>query len=425
MFRKFLHLSLARKAATITASISFCACIILILASYQSNRQLIFHSAEMLGENLAQQLARDASNSLVQGDKLSLQSILNGLVKSPVIVHGAIYDVENRAVAEAGKSQSKTAQNAFSASITFQDSLAGYAVITIDTSPLQQEAKTLLWQLLFLSLLISMLSYLLGSIPARYLAAAINDLTMLASKPPRTIPANIHLGYRGSDEFQQLTQRVIEGPEKIKERTSVLDTSTEHRGDHTVLFLDISNLNTLKEQRNQQDVNKLVSSLHDQLTTICKLYDGEPSVSSSHGFSAKFLTTNENDHPFRALCATYLIEKQLKEKSSSHGQNPMQIHLGVALCEAPEDASADNSLSYQLSVQQTLEHAQRLCESSVAEKTCGRIYASATILQHPSVKNRVNATAVSSDCSLINNFDDSYKALLEKQLAALAVGTPL
>lgn len=376
----------------------------------------------MLGDSLAQQLAQDAGNSLVQGDKLSLQSILNTLVKNSVIAHAAVYDVENMPVAEAGSSRKKTSRSAFSASINFQDSLAGYAVITIDTSPLQKEAKVLLWQLFALSILISLLSYLLGLIPARYLSAAINDLATLASMPQKNKPTNVRLGYRGHDEFQQLTQRVIDGPEKTEGKKSDFQIDNKHDGDHTVMFMDIKNLKTLKEQRNQQDVTKLVASWYQQVSTICKLYDGELSINSSHGFSAKFLTNHEHDHPFRALCATYLIEKQLTSTSTNRDQNPMQVHLGIALCEKVVEYPKQNPIDYQLSLQNTVEIAQQLCRLSIAENSCERIYASALLLQHPSVQNRVSATVVDSKSAIITRLEDSYRALLDKQLATLAVG---
>lgn len=423
MLEKFLHLSLARKAASITAAISFFACTILVLASDQNNRQLIFQSAEMLGDSLAQQLAQDAGNSLVQGDKLSLQSVLNTLVKNGVVAHAAVYDVENMPVAEAGNSRKKTSQSAFSASINFQDSLAGYAVISIDISPLQKEANILLWQLFALSILISLLSYLLGLIPARYLSAAINDLTTLVNMPQKHTLTNIQLGYRGYDEFQQLTQRVIDGPEKAEEKTPDLKADNRHDGDHTVIFLDIKNLKTLKEQRNQQDVTKLVAHWHRQVSTICQLYDGEVSVNSSHGFSAKFLVNHGYDHPFRALCAAYLIEKQLTSTLSKADQNPMQVHLGIAICEKAIENPEQNPIDYQLSLHHTVETAQQLCRLSITENSYGRIYTSTLLLQHLSIQNRVSATTIDATSAVITKLEDHYSALLDKQRATLAIGT--
>lgn len=376
----------------------------------------------MIGDSLAQQLAQDAGNSLVQGDKLSLQSIVNTLVKNSVVAHAAVYDVENIPVAEAGNDHKKTSQSAFSASINFQDSLAGYAVISIDTSPLQKEAKMLLWQLFALSILISILSYLLGLIPARYLSAAINDLATLVNMPKKNKLTNVHLGYRGYDEFQQLSQRVIDGPEKVDEKTPEFNIDDKHNGDHTVIFLDIKNLKTLKEQRNQQDVSKLVANWYQQVSTICQLYDGELSINSSHGFSAKFFANHEYDHPFRALCATYLIEKQLTGTPSNRHHNPMQVHLGIALCENAVEDPKENPIDYQLSLQHTVEIAQQLCRLSITENSCAGIYASTRLLQHPSIQNRVSATIVDSKSAVITKLEDSYGALLDKQLATLAVG---
>ncbi|MEE8057204.1 MAG: hypothetical protein V3T17_05140 [Pseudomonadales bacterium] len=144
----------------------------------------------------------------MQGDKLSLQSLLNELVNSPMVVRGAIYNVENRPIAEAGEPSPGLS---FSASITFQDSLAGYAVITFDTEPLHYKAGLLAWQLLVLALLLTSLVYLLSLIPARLLSTALSDLSQIARSQTHQHNANTQVAYPGEDELQQLARDIFLG----------------------------------------------------------------------------------------------------------------------------------------------------------------------------------------------------------------------
>lgn len=419
MFNKFLNLSLAKKSALITASICFFTSIILILASYQSNRQIIAQSTEMLGENLAQQLARDASNALVQGDKLSLQSLLNNLVSSSPIVYSVIYDVENQPIAEAGKKPRNIASKAFSASITFQDSLAGYAVIDVNPQVLNQSAQSSLWQLFILVFLLACLAYIVGLAPARYLAASINDLTMVARKSIGERPTNIQIAYRGRDEFQRLARQVIAGPDKTENAIPQTDNNLLPTGEHAVLYLEINNLKALKEQRNQQKVKALVDQCHQQLTTICKLYKGELSISSSSGFSVTFFPNNEQDYPFRALCSGFLMSHQFSTTKAAGAKNPLQLRLRVELCQKNTLNSEEDPLGFQLHIQQTIETTRQLTKEISAEEYNSRLIAGTSLLEHPSVFNKVVINIIDDHSAVIESLQSSYKLLLDKQLQTL------
>jgi len=427
MLIKFLHLPLAKKIALLTAIFCFFACAVLTLASVQGNSQLIRHSTELFGESLAQQLSRDASNPLVKGDKLSLQSLLNKLVESPMVVRGAIYDVENRPIAEAGEPNSGLS---FSASITFQDSIAGYAVITFDTESQQQQASLLGWQLIVLALLLASLIYCLSLIPARQLSATLSDLSQIARTPKQHHRANTQVAYRGEDELQQLARDIISGAsitgdritgksisgESISSkmnsnyvRQTPTNPATRDNNSCAMLLVEIVNLAKLQQQSSQHTV-ELVKTFQQQLTRICKLYDGTIRVCRSNSFNARFyFSDDESSYPFRALCCAYLIQLWIKQWMVSQ-QSPMTIRIGLALHEGNQGNDIETELAGQQTIEQLLQLTQGIEEGLIA---------SAGLYQHPSVQQRIEVTQLNDDSLIIDKLAEPYAALLDRQLKTL------
>ncbi len=398
----FLQLPIARKIALVTALCSLLAAISLITASYQGTRQLIQHSSELFGLSLVEQLARDASNPLVKNDKLSLQALLHKLIQSPLVVRVAIYNVENQPVAEAG--QQNIDGRALSASITFQDSIAGYAVLTLNTSTLQHQAFKLAWQLVFLALLLAMLAYFISLLPARYFSTALEDLRVLASTPPARRKANTQIGYAGKDELRALADTLIAGG-------SPTDSHHQSPGSNNgaLLFIQIHNLMIDSEQA--QAVESLTASLQSmqqQLAMICKLYDGELNIERQQGFSLRFSDKdNENSYPFRAICAGQLMmEWQINQQSS------LRFSAGLVLNQSNREALAQDWQRAFIH-QQTINKAVRLAEQG--DGLC----VSTEVYQHSSVHSRVLAEELQPQIFRIDGLTTRYSELLDHQLKAL------
>ena len=391
---RFLALPLAQKAAVLAALLSIPALLILVLASHQGQQQLITHSSELFGESLVKQLSRDASAPLVQNDKLSLQALLNELVASPLIVRSAIYDVENHPIAEAG---APTDGQDFSASITFQDSIAGYAVITVDTAALRQQVSHQSWQLAGLGLLLAALVYMLALYPGRQLSAIINDLCIVATTPLKRRKANTQVAYHGEDELRELSRVLLAGPAEQPAERSV--------GDFAILCIEITNLPSLQVNLGQQALAQALNALRRQLTTICRLYDGELQASRSYCFSASFSAAEDaTGYPFRALCSALIIEQVLNDS-----ELPFHIRQAVV--------TNDSTLSKLEPVtgrQATLE--QGLLMASIVDEG---IVLSERVYHHSSIENRIHATALGDGAFLAEQLEDSYQQLLDRQIHTL------
>ncbi len=105
-------------------------------------KQAMHEQADALGQSLTTQTATSATELLVSNDILSLNVLLNNLVKNPLVAHAAIYSVDNRILAEAGTRPKSgllgEAGGLYETKITFQDVTAGHLRISLDMSQFQQ-----------------------------------------------------------------------------------------------------------------------------------------------------------------------------------------------------------------------------------------------------------------------------------------------
>jgi uncharacterized membrane protein affecting hemolysin expression len=418
LINKFLHLPLAQKAALLCSVLCLCSSIIIILASFQNNRQLIQQSSELFGDSLIKQFAIDASNPLVQGDKLSLQSLLEKMVKSPLIMSGTIYDVANRPLAEAGTEQAKG--QSISASITFQDSIAGYAVITLDTKPLEKHSGLLGWELLLLALLLSALAYVLSLLPTRYISTIINDLSAIASIPAAKRSPNTQIQYPGNDEIKTLAKQLINGPNHAGDQNidQGFHDSRPSIGCAVVSF-NLVNIEQLRGQLSPVELQQLLASIGRQLSMISQLYGGEISTNSSSNLSISFKAARDQEqdnYPFRALCSGYLMMLW-----QQHQPVEVLLQAGLAMDSQLLTVSNTSDINHQLQAQALIEQASSLaCLDH-------QLVVESQLCQHQSVNSCVLTTAIklpeqehnSAEAMVVEELSANYEKVLRQQLNAL------
>lgn len=383
------QLTIARKLALLTATCSFLSCLLLVIATVQSHHRLAKDNLEHIGNHLSQQLANSATSSLIQGDKLSLQSLLKQLIDNPLIIRAAVYDVANQPVAEAG--EDKTGSS-FTTPITYHDSMAGYVLITFDPSPILKKSSWLGWQLTGLALLVSVLVYILTLPLGRKISALLQVLGQLIKA--HNYPANtmgIDKLYDGQDELQQLVQRVLTGPATI-----------EKHGNQGIAVVHIQ----------AQGTQPALSRFVQQLNNICKLYDGELQLSRPDGISLIFKQTSDNQqYPFQAICCAYLVHSLMSEQFMTEQLSDMSFSMGLAMDEHP----SDSLFAQQHLIEQALKIASRHLDGIIGDQA---------IFDHNSVAHKVRSDDIEKHYSedvwrVFEGFNDPYEALLARQLSSL------
>jgi uncharacterized membrane protein affecting hemolysin expression len=178
-------------------------------------KQAMQQQAEALGTSLITQTAASATELLVSNDILSLNVLLNNLVKNPLVAHAAIYSVDNRILAEAGARPSKNmlgeTQGLYSTPITFQEVIAGQLRISLDMRQFQQPMTISLQSMGILSLILLALTLSLSLRLGRHISTPLLQLRVWLRDPDDPAPGAGRQDEIG-DLARQLQARLV--PEK-------------------------------------------------------------------------------------------------------------------------------------------------------------------------------------------------------------------
>nr|WP_276584067.1 AhpA/YtjB family protein [Pseudomonas sp. RIT-PI-AD] len=156
-------------------------------------KQAMQQQADALGQSLTSQTASSATELLVSNDILSLNVLLNNLVKNPLVAHAAIYSVDNRILAEAGSRPKQgllgETEGLYSTPITFQEVIAGHLRLSLDMQQFQQPMTISLQSMGLLSLILLAVSLSLSMRLGRHISTPLLQLRVWLRDPDEATPA--------------------------------------------------------------------------------------------------------------------------------------------------------------------------------------------------------------------------------------------
>ncbi|GGJ97525.1 AhpA/YtjB family protein [Pseudomonas matsuisoli] len=163
--------------------------------------------ADALGQSLTTQTASSARDLLVANDVISLNVLLNNLVRNPLVAHAAIYSVDNRILAEAGERPPRSMLNEddglYTTPITFQEVIAGHLRVTLDMKQFQQPMTISLQSMGILSLILLALALTLSLRLGRYISTPLLQLRLWLRDPDYSAP-----GANRMDEIGDLARQL-------------------------------------------------------------------------------------------------------------------------------------------------------------------------------------------------------------------------
>jgi len=207
-------------------------------------KQAMQQQADALGQSLTVQTAASATELLVSNDILSLNVLLNNLVKNPLVAHAAIYSVDNRILAEAGSRPQQgllgEAEGLYSTPIAFQEVIAGHLRISLDMEQFQQPMTISLQSMGLLSLILLALTLSLSLRLGRHISTPLLQLRLWLRDPDDPAPGSGRQDEIG-DLARQLQMRLVpEKPEPMltDESDYLEDEDYEHDGETDEDYLD-------------------------------------------------------------------------------------------------------------------------------------------------------------------------------------------
>lgn len=162
---------------------------VLVAMTIRQFNSSIQQQADALGEALITHTAEAVSAPLALADTLALAAVLRELVNNPYVVHAALYSVDNRTLAEAGRRPRQGSINSlYTRSIAFDQVIAGQLHINIDVQRLRQPLYSNLQGLALLGVLLLLVALALLSRIARSISQPLTDLQVWLTQPTGTAP---------------------------------------------------------------------------------------------------------------------------------------------------------------------------------------------------------------------------------------------
>lgn len=272
------------RSAIFTLGLGLGICLVILPLTSKIDR-IISAQDDAYGEALVQATAREAVEAAFQQDLISLSAILESVVSSPKVQQAAIHSVEGRIMVQAGKDQFQEDKraNAFQATISLQDSVAG--VVTLKTTPTNW--SSLLSSRLYLA--IATLSFLFSAF-----ITYVNGTFSL--KQFRSAKFNSESISTPDDQNAELaSDAFLDEPEEAAISEPAFAT------------LCIKNIATLQQQLSGDSFRTTFRKLESKLNHISQLYGAVECHWERDRYFIEYRAAKPEDALFNAACATRLM----------------------------------------------------------------------------------------------------------------------
>ncbi len=346
------------------------ALLVLLLVSsvfQRQQQQLLDERTSHYGEALASLAARQAIDSTLNHDLISLQVTLSDVAENPHVLIATIHDVENRLLVQAGESPNtgdyRTEDGIkFSAPITLHDSVAGYVTVTIDSKAIYEHQSD---------------SWLLGLM---VVMATLAGLSLFNQH--RATPADTH-NLNEQDTRQHRNK-----------------TLAQQKAFTITLELQCLNIDTLRKQLSGSMRQQLFEDLERRLSAINTLYNGRVFSANTSGITLTFADNDIANGCFRAICTSQLLFRLLKAS-----EQPVKLNYSAAIYRL----HSSTRLAEQMQQAKFIEQ----CRSELMESTNSCLKLHADSCGNSQLLQRLD-TDSATPWQMVSGLQPSYNALIDK-----------
>lgn len=360
---------------------------------------LMLDLSDTVGQSLASQTANASAELILAEDLLSLNVVIAEVTKAPMINGAAIINTENKLLAHAGEMDfsdeltrlnqssppSLLTQGLYVAPITFQDIVAGYALIHLDKTLITSNINQSLKWMSLATFCILCISIIFALILGKHITGPIKHLT-LGTNALHEGNLDYRITEKRQDELGSLINRFNEMAQGMKERQQL--TQTFHRYldrniannllanldnptiptqyvNASVLFVDIVGFTSMCEQLAPEEVGNLLNTYYHHTLKASSIFNGTVDKFIGDGVMIIFgAPQNDEQHCFNAVCCAQLLLGLVNSYNQTRKENNLptiQFRLGIHSGEMLAGTlGSDERMQYTV-VGDTVNLAARLC----------------------------------------------------------------
>ena len=412
---RFRDSSLSQQLALIAALVCLLISLALVGLAATSSRHMQEVQQASFGNALAQQIARRISVALETGDLLNVAASLHRFVESSSAGKVAIFDVEGRALGQAGTVEGDSRRE-YRAPVLIESDLAGEVVITIGTDLVETARTRFLLSLLGLAILLSLAVYgATRQLGQRLLASRLQRQARaiaLDDNRATSLPAN---------ELMQLQYHIDALPMDLLRARTGTGPKEENYRDTAVLYLHLISLTGYIDTLDERSLHRYTDRLHQIVYAAAGFYGGHLQVVRQFGLGVFFSgNTSGGSAAFRAASCAWLVRAISKELEK---EMTLSLNIAMAVAQSELGRGDETDIYPGLYIQSTLDELQTLCASKppqvmLSPAVCEDIDVSSRLEQRPSELG---------DYCILEEFLNPWDDLLERQLRLTLkrLGTPL
>ena len=397
------HSSIGQQLALLTAGLCLLVSLALVTLAAISTRHMQLQQQEEYGSALARQIATRISTALETGDLLSVSASLQRFVETSSAEEVAIFDVEGKALGQAGDALGQNLRQ-YRAPVRVEADVAGQVVITISTDTTGAAQLQFVLSLLGLAVLLSLTVYITTRHFGQRLA---NRLGTLASSIALDDQVE---GVAVGNEVDALARNIEALPMDLLRTRSETNPREENYRTTAVLYLHLTSLADYIDTLDEQALHRYTDRLHQLVLAAADFYAGDLQVARQFGLAVYFSGPNSaGSAAFRAASCAWLIQAASREL-----EQQMRRTLAIAMAISQSELGAgDRADIYPgLYIQHTLDELETICANRPP-----RVLLAPVVCEDPDIASRLQHQATEvMDFAMLEEFAEPYQDLLERQL---------
>ena len=400
---RFKNAPLSQQIATLAAALCLVVSLALVILGAISSKHLQQQQQLEFGNALAHQIARRVGVALEAGDLLSITASLQRYVETSSAEEITIFDVEGKALGEAGQA-SGNQLTSYRAPVRIESDVAGEVLVTVNTASATAAHQRFVLSLLGLAVLLSLAVYGAGLQLGKRLGARIGKLSQALSLEDAGAEQN-----RGN-ELAVLESRVSSLPMDLLRASNDTEAREENYRSTAVLYLHLESLVDYVDTLDDQSLHRYTDRLHQVVYASAGFYGGELQVSRQFALAVYFSGPSKaGSAAFRAASCAWLVQAVSRELEQTM---PLSMKIAMAMSQSELGVGDGKDIYPGLYMQSTLDELQAACAAAG-----DRILLAPAIADDVDINGRVEQRPEAwASYSALGAFAGQYQDLLERQL---------